>query len=168
MSKKESVVNAGVEPKKEAVVTTAVDESGWKQELEYLDRLLVGRLTEDEAKEYAKHELSKHDGVVHSIETELTRVREVLTSTSFLPRTERKRIEDRIESLESDVATARKRREQSILKCGAGIRAAKDADKLRPRWQELRKRQQAIESATNIARGRQSELRVSMPHRFVG
>jgi len=40
MSKKESVVEI-------------VDESSWKQELEQLDRLLTGRLTESEAKEYA-------------------------------------------------------------------------------------------------------------------
>jgi hypothetical protein len=156
MSKKESVVEI-------------VDESSWKQELEQLDRLLTGRLTEGEAKEYASAQLAKHDGVVHTIETHVTQAREVLASaTTFLPRSERKRIESRIESLEADLATAQKLREQSILKCGAGIRASKDADKLRPRWQELRKRQQAIETATAVARGKQSELRVSMAHRFVG
>jgi G3E family GTPase len=156
MSKKESVVEI-------------VDESSWKQELEQLDRLLTGRLTESEAKEYAGAQLAKHDGVVHIIEAQIAQAREVLTSaTSFLPRSERKRIENRIESLESDLATVRKQREQSILKCGSGIRAAKDADNLRPRWQELRKRQQAIETATAVARGKQSELRVSMAHRFVG
>jgi hypothetical protein len=156
MSKKESVVEI-------------VDESSWKQELEQLDRLLTGRLTESEAKEYAGAQLAKHDGVVHIIEAQIAQAREVLTSaTSFLPRSERKRIENRIESLESDLATARKQREQSILKCGAGIKAATDADKLRPRWQELRRRQQGIDKAREVARGREQELRVSMPHRFVG
>jgi len=160
MSKKESVVNTTEAP--------AVDESRWKQELEQLDRLLTGRLTEAEAKEYAKSELAKHDGVVHTIEVELVRGRAVLTSTSFLPRADRKRLEDRIESLEGDLAIARKLREASILKCGSGIRAAKDADKHRPRWQELRQRQQTIEAATGFARGRQPELNFSMPHKFVG
>src|SRR5579864_4855763 len=150
------------------VTTPTVDESRWKQELEQLDRLLTGRLTEAEAKEYAKSELARHDGVVHTIEGELARGRAVLTSTSFLPRADRKRLEDRIESLEADLATARKLREASILKCGSGIRAAKDADKHRPRWQELRQRQQIIEAATGFARGRQPELKLSMPHRFVG
>jgi len=146
-----------------------VDESSWKQELEQLDRLLTGRLTEAEAKEYAKGELAKHDGVVHTIEKQIAQAKDVLAAgTSFLPRGERQRLENRIESLEVDLATARKSREQSVLKCGAGIRAAKDADKHRPRWQELRKRQQAIEVATAVARGRQPELRVSMPHKFVG
>jgi hypothetical protein len=163
MSKKESVVSTT-----SVVEAPGVDESGWKQELEQLDRLLIGRLTEGEAKEYAETELAKHDGVVNTIETEIARGRAVLTSTSFLPRADRKRLEDRIESLEGDLANARKLREQSILKHGAGIRAAKDADKHRPRWQELRQRQQTIEAATGYARGRQPELNFSMPHRFVG
>ena len=154
--------------KNESVVENIVDESSWKQELEQLDTLLTGRLTEGEAKEYAKSELAKHDGVVHTIEADLARVRAVLASTSFLPRTEKNRLEDRIESLEAELVSARKKREQSILKCGAGIRAAKEADKSRPRWQELRQRQQAIESARGIARGRQQDLRISMPRRFVG
>jgi hypothetical protein len=162
MSKKEAIVAN--------VVENTVDESSWKQELQQLDRLLVGRLTEGEAKEYARAQLAKHDGVVQTIETQFEQARDVLASAKFLlPRSsERKRIEDGIESLESELVTARKQREQSILKCGSGIRAAKDADKLRPRWQELRKRQQAIDALTNFARGKQSELRVSMPQRFVG
>src|SRR5215469_1787041 len=107
MSRNESVVE---QPTKESEIEKPiVDESSWKQELEQLDRLLTGRLTE----------------------------------------------------------AARKQREQSILKCGAGIEAAKDADKLRPRWQELRKRQQAIDAAKDVARGKEQELRVSMPQRFV-
>jgi hypothetical protein len=151
------------------VTTPIVDESSWKQELEQLDRLLTGRLTEAEAKDYAKNELAKHDGVVNTIEKQIAQVKDVLaTGSVFVPRTEKLHLESRIESLESHLATARKQREQSILKCGAGIRAAKDADKLRPRWRELTKRQQVIENATKIARGREPELRVSFPHHFVG
>jgi hypothetical protein len=158
MSKRESVVE-----------NTVVDESSWKQELEQLGRLLTGRLTEPEAKEWANSELTKHDGVVNTLEKQIAQAKDALAAgASFLPRADKLRLESRIESLESDLATARKQREQSILKCGSGIRGAKDADKLRPRWQELRKRQQAIEAATNIGRGREPELRVSMPHRFVG
>jgi hypothetical protein len=156
MSKKESVVEI-------------VDESSWKQELEQLDRLLTGRLTESEAKEYAGAQLAKHDGVVHIIEKQIAHAQQVLTEQSaFLSRTDKKGIEDRIESLQYDLGVARKKREQSILKCGAGVKAAKDADKLRPRWQELRRRQQGIDKARDVARGREQELRVSMPHRFVG
>ncbi len=155
--------------KKETVVDNIVDESSWKQELVQLDRLLTGRLTEAQAKEHAQSELARHDGIVNTIEKQIAQAKDVLAAgTSFLPRGDKLRLESRIESLEYDLATARKQREQSILKCGSGIRAAKDADILRPRWQELRKRQQAIEAATNIGRGREPELRVSMPHRFVG
>jgi len=167
MSKRESVVD---QPLKESAVEAAiVDGPGWKQELEQLDRLLIGRLTEAEAKQWSESELAKHDGVVHLIEQQIAQAQQVLADQgAFLSRTEKKSIENRIESLQYDLTIARKKREQSIQKCGAGIKAAKDADKLRPRWQELRKRQQAIEMATAVAHGRQSELRVSMAHRFVG
>jgi len=151
------------------ITTPIVDESSWKQELEQLDRLLTGRLTEPEAKEYANTELAKHDGVVHTIEKQIARAEQVLTEQSaFLPRTEKKSLENRIESLQWDLGVARKKREQSILKCGAGIKAAKDADKLRARWQQLRRRQQGLDEARGVARGRKRELSVSMPHRFVG
>jgi hypothetical protein len=151
------------------VTDPIVDESIWRQELEQLDRLLVGRLTEAEAKEYARTEQTKHDGVVRTIEVQIAQTKEVLTSSApFLPRGDRQRLQDRIESLEYDLAAARKLSERSILKCGAGIKAGKEADKQRPRWAELRRRQQAIESAMNVARGREPELRVSVPHKFVG
>lgn len=131
-----------------------VDESSWKQELEQLDRLLTGRLTEAEAKTYAESELLRHDGVVLSIEKQIAQAQQVLTEQgAFLSRTDRKGIENRVESLQYDLSIARKKREQSILKCGAGIKAAKDADKLRRRWQELRRKQQGIDKARDIARG---------------
>lgn len=155
--------------KKESVVENVVDESSWKQELEQLDRLLVGRLTETEAKEYANNELAKHDGVVHTIEKQIAQAKDVFAEgSSFLSRGERQRLENRIESRQYDLSAARKKREQSINKCGAGIKAAKDADKLRSRWQELRRRQQGIDKARAVARGEEQEFRVSMPHRFVG
>ena len=155
--------------KKETVVENVVDESSWKQELESLDTLLTGRLTEAEAKDYAGNELAKHDGVVSTIEKRIAHAQQVLTEQrAFVSRTEKKNIEDRIESLQYDLSAARKKREQSILKCGAGIKAAKDADNFRSRWQELRRRQQGIDNARAFARGREQELRVSMPHRFVG
>lgn len=167
MSKKESVVE---QPTKEsAVEKPIVDESSWKQELEQLDRLLTGRLTEGEAREYANSELAKHDEVVHFIEKQIAQAEQVLTEQSaFLSARDKKDVQNRIESLQYDLSIARKKREQSINKCGAGIKAAKDADKLRPRWQELRRRQQGIEKVRDITRGRDQELRVSMPHRFVG
>ena len=154
----------------EQVVTTQiVDESSWKQELEQLDRLLTGRLTESQAKEHAQSELARHDGIVNTIEKQIAQAKDVLAAgASFLQQGDKLRLESRIESLEYDLATARKQREGSILKCGSGIRADQDADKLRPRWEELRKRQRAIEAATNIGRGMGPELRVSIPHRFVG
>jgi predicted ATPase len=153
----------------EQVVTTPiVDESSWKQELEQLDRLLTGRFTEAQAKEHAQSELARHDGIVNTIEKQIAQAKDALAAgASFLPRADKLRLESKIESLDYDLATARKQREGSIRKCGEGIRADQDADKLRPRWQELRKRQQAIEAATNIGRSREPELRVSMPHRFV-
>lgn len=155
---------------KESVVKPVVDESTWKEELRYLDTLLTGRLTESEAKNYAKSEQAKHDGVVKAIEKQIAQARSVLSSdtTSFLPSADRKRIADRIESLEFELATAKKLREQSILKCGAGIRTAKETDKLRDRWQELCDRQRKIGSALNIARGRERELGVTIPRRWVG
>jgi hypothetical protein len=167
MSKKESVVEQST--KEPQVEKPLVDESSWKQELEQLDRLLTGRLTEAEARGYAENELAKHDGVVHVIEKQIAQAQQVLSEQgAFLPRTDNRDIENRIESLQYDLSVARKKREQSINKCGAGIKAAKDADKLRPRWQELRRRQQGIDKARDIARGREQELRVSMPQRFVG
>lgn len=167
MSKKESVVEQST--KETQVEKHIVDESSWKQELEQLDRLLTGRLTEAEAKQWAETELAKHGGVVHLIERQITQAEQVLNEqNAFLPRTDKRDIERKIESLQYDLSIARKKREASISKCGSGIRAARDADKFRPRWQELRRRQQGIEKARDVARGREQELRVSMPHGFVG
>jgi GrpB-like predicted nucleotidyltransferase (UPF0157 family) len=146
MSKSESVVDPPI-----------VDESSWRQELEYLDRLLTGRLNEVEAKTYADTELTKHNRLVQALEKELLQVEHVLSTaeqSAFLPRAEKKDMLSRVESLKYDLAEARKRREQSILKCGAGIKAAKDCDKLRSRWRELREREKLLRRARDISRNK--------------
>jgi hypothetical protein len=161
MSQQESAVIAN---------TPTIDESNWRQELEQLDRLLTGRLTESEAKEYAKSELSKHDGVVNTIETEIAQARAVAasaTATSYLSVGDRKRIADKIESLESQLDDARRLRERSIRLNGAGIKAAKECDKQRPRWLELRKRERDIEAARSIGRGKgEPEIAIGIPRRW--
>jgi len=157
MSQQESAVSTN---------SPIVDESNWKQELESLNQLLTGRLTEPEAKAYAKSELVKHDGVVHTIETEIAQAKAVAASaTSFLSPVDRKRIADRLESLEFDLGQARRLRERSIRLCGGSIRDCKEADKLRPRWLELRKRTHDIEAARNIGRGK-PEMTLGMPKKW--
>jgi len=144
-----------------------VDESNWRQELEYLDRLLTGRFTEAEGKEHARNELAKHDAIIHTIETELAQINTAIASaSSFIPSSEKKRIARRIGFLELQLANARTLRERSILQCGAGIRAAKDADKLRPRWAELRKREQTIEAARSIGKHHERQLQVSVSRKW--
>jgi hypothetical protein len=70
-----------------------VDESNWRQELQYLDTLLTSRFTEAEAKEHAKNELVKHDGIIHTIETELVQISAAIaTASSFIPASEKRRI----------------------------------------------------------------------------
>ena len=133
--------------------TPIVDDLRWRQDLEYLNRLLDGRLTESQAQAYADTELVKHDGVVNAIETELAQVRALVASaTTFLGVSDRKRIADKIELLEYQLTNARKLRERSIRLNGAAIRDGKEADKQRPRWLELKKRERAVEAARNIGR----------------
>jgi len=153
----------------EAVVSAPpVDESKWRQELEYLDRLLTDRPNHSEAKQYAKTELAKHDGIVNNIETEIAQARAVAASaTSYLSALDLKRIADKIEALEFQLSNANKLREQSIRKNGASIKDCKEADKQRPRWLELKKRRRDIEAARDIGKGnREAELAVGVPRRW--
>jgi hypothetical protein len=155
---------------RESAVTTnvpVVDESGWRQELDYLNRLLEGRPTEPEAKQQAKNELEKHDGVVNTIETEIAQVRALTASAnSFLSPLDRKRLADRLEALEEQLREAHKLRERSIRKSGGAIKDCKEADKLRSRWLELKKRDRDIDAARSVGRGRPSELSIGMPKRW--
>jgi uncharacterized coiled-coil DUF342 family protein len=123
------------------------DETSWKQELEELNRSLNDSLTESEMKEYAASQLAKHDGVVNSIETEINRFRAAL-ETQYLSQGDVKGIHQKIEGLEVELSEARRVRERSIRLNGAGITSAKEKDKKRPRWVELKKRAQVIHNAT--------------------
>jgi hypothetical protein len=145
-----------------------VDESKWRQELEYLDRLLTGRLTEAEAKVYAKSELAKHERIVTIIETELSQARAVAAAaTSYLSALDGKRIADKIEDLEFQLENARKLHQRSIRQNGAAIRDGKEADKHRPRWVELKKRERDIEAARSIGRNKHgSEIAIGMPRKW--
>ena len=144
-----------------------VDESKWRQELEYLNRLLTSRPNESEAKAYAKSELAKHDGIVNTIETEIAQARAVAASaSSFLSALDSKRIADKIENLEFQLENARKVREQSIRKNGASIKDCKEADKQRSRWVALKQRERDVEKARNIGGKRGAELRVGMPREW--
>jgi hypothetical protein len=125
------------------------DESSWRQELEQLDRLLEGRATESEAKQYAKSELARHDAIVNTIETAIAETRAVEAAGSpYLSLTDRLRISRKMEALQYRLENAQKARERSIRLNGAGIKAAKDCDKQRPRWNELKKRRAAVEAAS--------------------
>jgi hypothetical protein len=144
-----------------------VDESNWRQELEYLDTLLTGRFTESEAKEHAKNELVRHDSIIHTIETEIAQTSAAVASaSSFIPPSTQKRIARKVDSLELQLANARKLRERSILQSGGAIRDCKEADKLRPRWLDLRKREQSIQAARNIGKNTERQLLVSMPRKW--
>jgi len=156
MSNTETVVNA--EP--------VIDERGWRQELEQLDRLLSGRLTKAEAKEYAKAELARHDGIVHTIETQIAQAKAALNDTPFLSTPDRNHIAASIESLEDQLEDARRLREQSIRKNGAAIRDSKAIDELRPRWEQLRERERAIDAAKKAGSNREPELGISVARKW--
>ena len=100
----------------------------WKQEFEELDRRFQGMSTEAEAKEIAKQELAKHNEAIKPIETELAKVRAVLTdpSAAFLSLRDKKDIQEKVESLEFQLEQAKKARERSIRLNGGRIRDAKE------------------------------------------
>jgi hypothetical protein len=132
-------------------------------EFEELDRRFQGMLTKAEAKEFAKSELAKHDGVVKPIEARLDQARAVLTdpSAAFLSAGDKEDIKRRIESLEFQLEQAKKLREQSIVKCGGLIRSVKEWEPKRARWLELRKRSQDIERAKDLASGRVQDMNIT-------
>lgn len=112
-------------------------------ELEYLNRLFSGRHTEAQAKQHAAAELAKHDGIVNSIETDLTKIRASL-GTLHLGLGDKRAVQRTIDRLEWELSEAHRVREKAIRLNGASIKDSKETDKLRPRWDELKKREQLI------------------------
>lgn len=123
----------------------------WQAELEYLDRLLKNSFTETQMKEAARNELAKLDTAVHNIELSLTQLRAAL-ETQYIRRDEAAAIRKKIEHLMFELGEAQRLRERKIALNGSGIKAAREKDKLRPRWLELKKREADIRTATNLTR----------------
>lgn len=158
-----------VSTQQERVSTPITDESNWKQEFEELDRRFQGMPTEAEAKENARTDLKKHDGIVNAIETELAQAQTALTSASaaFLAPTDKRDIQKKIESLDFQLEQAKRLRERSIRINGGRIKDAKEWAPERQRWLELTKRAHDIDRAKNIAGGRvDQDIPVSYPKRW--
>lgn len=153
----------------EAVSTPITDESHWKQEFEELDRRFQGMPTEGEAKENARTDLKKHDGLVNAIETEIAQAQTALTSASaaFLAPTDKRDIQRKIESLDFQLERAKRLRERSIKINGGRIKDAKEWAPKRQRWLELKKRADEIDRAKNIARGKaDQDITLSYPKKW--
>jgi hypothetical protein len=151
------------------VSNLVINESNWKMEFEELDRRFQGMPTEAEAKEIAKQELAKHDGVVKKLDNDLAQARAVLTgpSAAFLSSLDKLDIQKTIESLEYQLQQANNTRERSIRINGGRIRDVKEWAPKRKRWLELRKRAQDIDSAKNIARGKGGQdIAVGLPKKW--
>lgn len=127
-----------------------VDNPYWRQELEELDRYFP-RPTSEQAQQWADEELRKHDAIVLNIEKQLAVLKSALAEP-FLEGRDRKTIQRKIEGVESELVNAKKMRQRSINLCGEGIRASKDCEPKRGRWDELRKRQRAVDNAARLAK----------------
>jgi len=123
----------------------------WQSELEYLNRLLNNSFPETQMKEAARNELAKHDSVVHTIETSLTQLRAAL-QTQFITRDDAAAIRQKVDVLSFELEEATRLRQRKIALNGSSIKAAREKDKLRPRWLELKKREADIRTATNLTR----------------
>jgi hypothetical protein len=134
--------------KHSAVATPTQDDSNWRQELEYLDRLLTGRLTEPEAKAHAKNVIAKHDKRIGDLEAQIKQKGETLEAAgNFISSFEKKRGKQDIETLKDRLIDARKLRDQESRRLEAGIESAKSADRQRTRWEQLKARDKAINKA---------------------
>ena len=146
----ESVVE---KPKQLSPLLPPIDENNWRQELYELNNRLEHAATESQAKDAAAEELKVHNDAIRGIEKEIDSVKGLLKdSAEYLTGFDRKRISDKIEGLEDKLKTANARRERSIRLSGACVRDAKELDKGRSRWKELKKRADSIERARSVAK----------------
>jgi hypothetical protein len=138
---------------KEVTQTATVDESNWRQELEYLDRILTDRPNEREEKEIVNSIIAEHDQIIRSIEEKIKQAKAALTDADlFISGGDKKQIQNKIEDLEYRLNEARGQRERSIRLGGGSIKTAASVDKQRGRWEELKKRRDTIERAQRVAK----------------
>jgi len=144
-------------------------EDNWRGELEELDRRLKYAQTEQQAQSVADGEVRKHKDIVKSTENELKYLRSLLKEPGLLkcrPLRDGKPpvsgdtcdvclFNRKIESLEGKLLSFKEQQQISIRRCGATIKNAAETDKLRPRWEELKKRANKIDTARKVARGLQ-------------
>lgn len=145
----------------------------WRSELEQLERWVPHTATESGAKEYAARKESENLSAVKEIERQIAAFRKLLDEPylevhqGFDPKGEPKVAEAygnkmtgracgcngcailrNIERAQFKLGMAKKQLERDTHKCGLTIKAAREADKLRPRLKELREREARIRYAT--------------------
>jgi len=145
----------------------------WRDELQELDRRLAGSWTEAQAKDNLKATTDGHNTIVKNFETEIVRLRKLL-ATPYLnlhsgwsdevtePRVTSSQnghvgqacgcdgcaILKRIEHNQYELGQAKITRDRKIRLAASWVEGAKQCDKLRPRWKELKERAAIIDQAT--------------------
>jgi hypothetical protein len=151
-------------------------EADWRAELADLERQLAGAWTEQEAKQRAEAVIREHNDGVYRLEDGIKELKKLLKAPhlavhsgwSGLVRMTGSREEKgiggqlcgcdgcvllgKIESAEYALAEAKRQREKAIRLTGSSIKSSKERDKLRPRYKELKQREQEVDAATSKIR----------------
>jgi hypothetical protein len=145
-------------------------EDGWRSELAELERRLAGSMTHEEAKLHADNQASVHKEAVKVVQDEL-KFAEALLITPGLSRCKARRenttplegdscetcvFSRKVQAVILKLKQAKAKQEQSIKICGNIIVAAKELEQYRPRWVELKKREQTLATARRNIREKKS------------
>jgi hypothetical protein len=141
-------------------------ERSWRSELEELNRRLIGSMDVSDAKTYSDNQEQIHKDAVKVIEGELKYANDLLATPGLSRCTNRRENREPLPGDSCDLckfsrllevvglklAHVKRKQQLSIRVCGGIIAAAKELDPLRPRWEELKKRDKSIAQARRSIR----------------
>ena len=121
----------------------------WRSELEDLDRRLKGAPTSDQAEAAFASLKSSIDSAAQVYKDQIAEAREVLQE-SWLTPLERTHLNNKIEVLNGELSQLVRDTRCRLSLAEGRAKDAPELDKLRPRWEELKKRAAAVDKAIAI------------------
>jgi hypothetical protein len=131
----------------------------WRSELADLERRCVNAWTEEQAKQAAEAVTRQHNDAIRAVEKDIAHKRDLL-ATPFLDLSDQQAIQRQIERLEGSLPEMRRLRERAIKIAGSAIKTSQEVDKLRPRLQELRRREAQIDEARASVKNEDGNFRL--------
>lgn len=121
----------------------------WRSELEDLDRRLKGAPTAEQAEAALKSLMSSIAGASAAYREQIAAAKEALKEHWLTP-LERTHLNNKIEVLDGELSQLVRDTRVRLAHAEARAKDAKELDRLRPRWEELKKRAKDVDAALSI------------------